>query len=390
MVTTTQQLAETPFTWPLDLAEQSDLQATIHEKVQATREQVILALHASYYPATKNAARTMATCSNVVRFYIDPDAGKVRPWMSRCRQRLCPLCGKARSTKVARQLKLLVACMKDPRHLVLTVKSSDLPLTTQLDHLRNHLCKLRRSAPWALNVSGGVYVIESTWNAKTERWHPHLHVIYDGKYFPFKQLQRLWHDITGGSDIVWLRRVDDQNAACNELSKYVSKPAHLSRLPDRCIREYHAATRGRRMLQTFGHSHGQNVSDNDDHQELGPATYAVSLNRIVWLSARGAATPQKLIILLAERFPLYAPYIYQAQPQLQPPDSAARTHERLAARLRSRAGPSPQQPADPGPGRDPPDGGNAAVEKLDAKIFLAFTRYRLEDQAGKFATFDTG
>jgi len=376
-----------PRTWPLTLPEQSDLQETIHEKTWRTRSQVILALHDSYHQQTKNAARSMATCSDVVRFYIDPDAGHVRPWLSRCRQRLCPMCGKLRSTDVSRKLKLLVATMKDPRHLILTVKSTPLPLRVQLDNLRSSLSKLRRSTPWKTAVDGGVYVIECTHNTNTGLWHPHLHVLYDGRFFPVKQLQRLWHDITNGSEIVWLRRVDDGNAAANELSKYVSKPAHLHELADPLIREYHAATRGTRMLQAFGNCHGRNLHDDDEHEDLSPDTYAVSLNRLVWLAARGAPTPQRLVVLIAERFPTFAAYIYHAAPQLTPPVPSSQQHLRLMARLRGEA-PPPPTPAGPASGPGPPGAVADRTEELNAEIFLAFTRYRQEDQADSFRQYD--
>lgn len=376
-----------PRPWPLGLVEQNDLQETLHHGSEDLRDKVILALHDSYHQHLRDAARTMATCSDVVRFYIDPDAGAVRPWLNRCKQRLCPLCGRKRSIHVGRQLHLLLAALRDPRHLVLTVRSSASPLGEQLRSLRRWLSKLRRSPGWRSRIRGGAYVIECTWNADTERWHPHLHIIYDGDFFPVKVLQNLWHDITNGSRIVWLKRIDDLNAAANELSKYVAKPAKLGILPDQQVREYATAVRGARLLQTFGECHGRKVTDEDPHQPLGDNTYHVSLNRLVWLAARGAASPQRLVILLAERFPTFAPYIYQAAPQLRPADTSADMHKRLAARLRSSAPPPGLPDGRSPPVRDAPGAVEADTAIVDARIFIAFTRYRQHDQAGDFEQY---
>jgi len=362
---------------PSRLPEQTNLQDCLHEPHAEVRDKIINALNSHPVDKTRRWATRLAGCSSRAVLFIDPALGKVKPWINRCRHRLCPFCAKSRSAHVAHQLHAVLTKMTRPRLIVLTVKSNENNLTEQLANLRTWFRKLRHTPAWKKAVTGGAYTLEITRNEETGAWHPHVHIIYDGEYLPVKLLQFLWHKITGGSSIVWISEVQDREGAARELAKYIGKPQRVATFPDRQLIEYAYAVNGSRMLQTFGNSYGLTVEDKDPGQADAPDTYHVNLSRLAFLAKRGAATPTRLLYFIAERWPLFAPYIYHQHPQLKPDPTPAEAQARLASVLHGH--PPPKTRAQPT---------HDDQEMLDAKIFLAFTRYRQEDQQGYFAHYD--
>lgn len=361
------------------MAAQSDLQQAIHEPHADLRERIILDLYGSAYQLDRDTAFDMAGCADTVRFYIDPDQGKVRPWLHRCRKRLCPLCGANRSAKAAHDIHLLAATMLDPRHLILTLKSTDEDLGTQVDRLIGAFRKLRRTKLWETSVKGGIGVTEVTWNPRTAQWHPHLHILYDGSFIVHKLLAAEWAKATDGSYIVWIRRVDNPPAIAAELSKYIAKPANLKSVPPGRLSEYNRAAYRRRMLTRFGTCYGIKLHDTDPLEPLGPNKWSVSINRLMFLARRGADTPQRLLVAIASRYPTMQSYIYHAMPQLDPPEHPTQRTLRLLKRLVANG-----EPTSPTPSRSRAD--DEAL--LDARLFIAFTRYRQEADAGRYMSFD--
>ena len=61
--------------------------------------------------------------------------------------------------------------------------------------------------------------MEFTYSA-TERWHPHIHALVDGRFVPQAAIAVAWKQITGSSDVVWLRRADRSK----QVLKYILKP----------------------------------------------------------------------------------------------------------------------------------------------------------------------
>lgn len=334
---------------------------------------MIHALASSYAESDCRAARRLASCGTSAKFYINPALGKVHPWFHRCKHRLCPFCSRARTVKVTHQLMLAMKGMNRPRVQVLTVRSNTHALGEQLRSLRRNFARLRRRPFWKRTVRGGIYVLEVTLNKRTGLWHPHLHIVYDGEYLPVKQLRYHWHQVTGDSEIVWIQDVSDLRGIANELCKYIGKPQHQEDFTDQQIREYYNAVSGSRMVQAFGILFGGKVEDRDHEDPLPADTYTVSLSHLVWLTKRGAETPAKLLCLISQRWKIFASYIHHELPQLAPKPSAPERTAKLFRVLRAGAR------APPGTSTDADD-----TEKLDARLFLIFTRYRQEDQRGDY------
>ena len=355
----------------------NNLQEILHQRHADIRERVIGALIGFPIKANFHAAAQLASCGCTCHFHVDPDVGKVRPAVFRCRHRVCPLCSRQRVAQAADQLTAILTDMKHPRQLILTVKSRQAPLREQLSDLRSWFGKLRRTAFWKKNVTGGCYTVEITVNEATGLWHPHLHIVFDGDYLPHRAVRQHWHRITHGSEVVWLSDVKLRMPMVKELTKYIGKPAKLNTFTDAQIREYVNATRGARMIGTFGSFHGHKLDDNTPRDLPSPDAYSITLSRLVFLASRGDLTAQQLSLAIAVRWPRLAPYVYHAMPQLEPPEAKERRQADAMAKVL-------QQSAPP----TPPPKSDQAQEVLDAKIFILFTRLRIDQQSGAHQCID--
>lgn len=366
-----------PLDWPVALPPQTALQESIHEHHHARRDRIILALFDTFMPWSQKVATRMAYCCNGASFFIDPSVGKVKPWLSRCHVRLCPYCGNFRAGLVAQQLIAILHQMKHPRVIVLTVKAVDTDLREQLRELRHNFAKLRRTKMWKHLVDGGAYTLHITRNPKSGLWHPHLHILADGLYFPVKLLRKLWHEATGSAEIVWIEKIRDYQGAVRDLTRYVGSPPHVDELPPAAIRDYASAVSGARMVQTFGNCHGLKLVDKDPPDTESPDTYQVKISRLVHLTKRGAQTPAKLLVLIAERWPQFRAYIYHQIPRLE--RHVTRT-DRIARLFKLADARSP-------PPKSPP-AAKLAKEIQTREIFTAFCRFRADDRANVFTDLE--
>lgn len=205
---------------------------------------------------------------------------------SRCKSRLCPLCLHSRSRFLRGRLIPIVRKIDPPRHLTLTLRSSDSSLFDQLQRLMKSFAKLRRHKLWKEKVKGGFYVIEVTFNASKNTWHPHIHAILDGQYIAFRQLQAAWLEVTGDSNYVHIKRTPTQAAAVNYLTSYVGKGSDVARYPKRKIGEWATSTIGMRLVSTFGSHHGVRLGKTD-RAPIGETELVAQVSQL-WDDARDA------------------------------------------------------------------------------------------------------
>jgi Replication protein/Transposase zinc-binding domain len=68
--------------------------------------------------------------------------------------------------------------------------------------------------------------------------------------------------------VVWIKPVDDRNRAAKEVLKYITKCSDFADLAA-CVEEFHNATKGARLIQTFGSWYGVklDVAPNHNHPE---------------------------------------------------------------------------------------------------------------------------
>lgn len=241
-------------------------QARVHRKYQADRRRIIAAMLCESEitgpddelddadPHYK-IARKLAHCCRGALILTDADTGQIMVSQARCRSRLCPRCSEIRGWEMQTKIRQLLREVDDPRFLTVTLASSDRPLDDQIRRLKREFQRLRRRKCWRDHVTGGVVVLEVTYNHSRQQWHPHLHCIIDGTYWPQKEIAAAWLDVTADSSIVDIRRIGSREAMVRYVAKYVSKTSCSSKIPHNRIAEWAHAVHGSRMYQAFGHLH---------------------------------------------------------------------------------------------------------------------------------------
>lgn len=195
----------------------------------------------------------------VERSNDSPTTYRVR--CDRCHDRWCLPCGQERSRVIAHNVRERLHVQKT-RFVTLTLRSDREPLQYLLDHLYASFTRLRRTRLWSNTQQGGVAFCEIKWSAKNERWHPHLHILTEGRYIAKEALSKAWRKATGDSFIVDVRKVSSADRAISYVVKYASKPhdASIWRIPDR-LAEAMLAMRGRRLCLTYGTWRGVKLTD---------------------------------------------------------------------------------------------------------------------------------
>jgi hypothetical protein len=238
--------------------------------LEKSRRQTIAALTTDDRPEeVQRMGGRVAACCAAPHFATDSH-GLPYLCVPRCRCRMCPLCQRQRSVDLAKRLGELVGAMDSPRMFTLTLKSSTAPLREQLTRLAAAFRRLRQQDRWEALIDGGVLVIEVTRHRGTGLYHPHLHLIATGRFFPQPQLKAMWLKATGDSDIVWISAVADRRASARYLAKYVAKSADLYDWPVDAIADFALQTRGLRMCGTYGSLRKEPlVSDVDEAEPRG-------------------------------------------------------------------------------------------------------------------------
>lgn len=173
-----------------------------------------------------------------------------------CKSRVCVRCSRKRALRHTARAATCISAMDSPRLITLTMQHSHLPLVAQLSFLRNYFKLLRATATWRARVTGGFYTIEMTYNREREEWHPHIHAVVDGSYFPEQLLRDTWCAITNGSKVVDVSKVNSARAAARYMAQYIAKSSDVDHLPESKIPDWARAVAAARMIAAFGTSRG--------------------------------------------------------------------------------------------------------------------------------------
>lgn len=212
------------------------------------------------------------SCCTAPIIVVDDDGDQIRITERRCKCRLCPLCGKARSRAVFLRILRLVATFDAPKFLTLTPRSNCKSLTDQIADIKRAFANLRRHPDWKHRVAGGLYTLEITYNSKRRQWHPHLHCIIDSCYFPQSTLAYMWSRVANGASIVDIRSCNSRTNIAKYIAGYVSKSSDISKFPEARRIQYAVETAGLRFVQTFGAAHKANPDNSDEYSDDGEHT----------------------------------------------------------------------------------------------------------------------
>lgn len=233
---------------------------------------------------TEKVYTNLKRCASYLVFhdYISIDEMRLVKTQT-CKQHLlCPFCAMRRAGKfIAKNVSKLEAIISEnptkvPALVTFTVKNGP-ALAERFNHLRNAHRRLNRQRLDCINkaqkftewskVAGGITSYEFTKKGEGE-WHPHIHalVMLDG-FIDQKALSEEWHDLTGDSFIVDIRRIKNKASSGGldiasgllEVCKYALK-FHDMTLPD----TWHAfqTLRTRRLVDSFGILRGVKNPEN--------------------------------------------------------------------------------------------------------------------------------
>lgn len=208
---------------------------------------------------------------------------------STCHDRFCGPCGRERSRVIAQNVKARIEGKK-ARFLTLTLRSDNEPLDQLLAKLTTDFTALRRTPLWRTRVSGGVAFLEVKYIKRTDRWHVHLHALLQGRYIPRLELSRLWLKITGTSEVIDIRIVQDDRSCTHYICKYASKPLdHTVVVEPLKLDEAVLALKGKRLCLTFGAWRGYKLTEQP---ESGTWIQLGTLDEIIALAEDGSPTAQ--------------------------------------------------------------------------------------------------
>lgn len=275
-------------------------QRIFHGKKQQERLRLLVELRRQFDPACTKIADKISNCGRGAAVYKDED-GWVVIGTSRCKSRHCPSCMEMRSKRTFARVKYVVDRIDEIRMLTLTKRASDKPLKEQIKELRDAWQKLRRRKQLKNRIKGGIVVIEITHNAKTGKWHPHLHILYDGLFIAHDIIKENWKAVTKDSEIVDIRRISSRMKAVAYVAKYVSKTNAMPKTAIGKTKEWVHAVSGLREFSTFGNLFNQMPKEEKKTRSLEHLFYLNQLAEAARADHNGCLQAYARIIALPKK-----------------------------------------------------------------------------------------
>lgn len=197
----------------------------------------------------EHLAGKMATCHSLESIRRCTGCRKVSSFWNRCELFFCPICAARLARDKLKEVEWWCRELKQPKHVVLTVRNTDILTRSYVQKLKRSFSLLRRS-PVFRNVSGGFYRIEIT--NELRGWHVHFHILVDARWVDSGELARGWAKRVGQDfAIVKVKdcRADDYK---RELTKYLCKPSSLDKFTGEEFAMFIRAFTGVRTFGVFG------------------------------------------------------------------------------------------------------------------------------------------
>jgi hypothetical protein len=167
----------------------------------------------------------------------------------RCSLKFCPLCNWRIARARAEMLRLWSFRIKQPKHVVLTMRNFETLTRSKIRSIGRAFSKLRRNRLWK-EVRGGCVSTEITNEGRG--WHLHLHIMIDCRWLDAGSLAIVWGQLLGQE--FGIVKVKDCRGMdyLGEITKYVVKPAELASWKPEQIAQFVHAIRGVRFFSAFG------------------------------------------------------------------------------------------------------------------------------------------
>jgi hypothetical protein len=192
------------------------------------------------------------SCRTSAWFVRHKVTGKIRVASKRCGLRWCPLCIHTRRFIITQAVTGWLRKCEKPKFLTLTLKHNTAPLAKQIDSLYGFFKELKRRPWFKKRLKGGVWFFQVKVSAADGLWHPHLHILFEGRFLPHAELSAKWKEITHGSSVVDIRAVTNPKKAVEYVARYAAAPCDLVSLDLQRAVDVIRSLFGRRIVGTFG------------------------------------------------------------------------------------------------------------------------------------------
>ena len=199
-------------------------------------------------------ATSLEDCHSHTTVAVCDDCGKTSRFENRCDLFFCPQCQIRLQREREDQVRWWAVEVKQPKHVVLTVKNTTTLTPAHVTRLRAWLTRLRRSK-FASNWRGGFYRFEVT--AEDKGWHLHIHLLVDAIWIDQMELAEMWTTITKQQGRI-VKVMDCRGESyLHEVTKYVVKGRMLASWSPDKLRNFITAFQGKRTFGVFGSLYGK-------------------------------------------------------------------------------------------------------------------------------------
>ena len=204
-------------------------------------------------------------CGSMAWFVRDKESGQVFIESNSCGLRWCPMCAaKIRKTSTSNAADW-IRHVNRPKFLTLTLKHTNAPLGHQVTHLYKYFALLRKRLELKPLFKGGIWFFQIKFNAEYQQFHPHLHVVLDGKHTPRVLISELWLEVTGDSCVIDIRSVYDVDKTAAEVARYAATPCSLTKLDLPCAMTVVKELNKRKLCGTFGTARNVHLRQPVEH-----------------------------------------------------------------------------------------------------------------------------
>ncbi|MCI0351668.1 MAG: protein rep, partial [Acidobacteriales bacterium] len=183
-----------------------------------------------------------------------------------CQHKLCPFDMRARRLRLVKKYRPLLQRMAQPRYIVFSKENCAFDeLGAGIASLWSAFEKLRHRKIWK-SVKAAIAALEVTYNAETHTWHPHINVLFDGRYIPQADLLAQWNELHNGcADAgVWIEMADFDSL--EELFKYITKLVDFVGNAE-AVELFLKQTKGLRFVRAYGECYDTELDDEPGGME---------------------------------------------------------------------------------------------------------------------------
>jgi len=198
-------------------------------------------------------AEKLENCHSHYTIAVCCNCNTVRKFPNRCDQGHCPECQPHLAHERKRQVEWWLPTLKQPKHVVLTVRNIPDLSRAHLTQLRSWFTNLRRRKRYQ-NWTGGFYSIEVTNEGRG--WHLHIHALVEAKYIDRIQLSLDWNSVTNGMGRIVKVKDCRRESYLAEVTKYAVKGSQLAAWKPADIADFIRAFSGARTFGVFGALYG--------------------------------------------------------------------------------------------------------------------------------------